>query len=67
MIGFSTQVMSLGAAIALFCVMACTLMIVMLFTLPETLGRDISSLEAGAAGTVGSGLVAPRNSPHRPF
>jgi MFS family permease len=54
MIGFSTQIMSLGAAIALFCVMACVLMIVMLFTLPETLGREISSLEAGAAGTEGS-------------
>jgi MFS family permease len=47
MVGFATQITSLGTAIAVFCVLACGLMIVMLFTLPETRGRSIASLEAG--------------------
>jgi MFS family permease len=45
-IGYATNIMSLGAAIAIFCVLACVLMIVMLLLLPETHGRGIASLEA---------------------
>ena len=48
MVGFAAQIMPLGTAIALFCVLACCLMIAMLFTLPETRGREIASLEPGA-------------------
>jgi MFS family permease len=44
-IGYATNIMSLGAAIAIFCVLACVLMIVMLLLLPETHGRGIASLE----------------------
>jgi MFS family permease len=46
MIGFATQVMALGTAIAIFCTAASALMIVMLLLLPETRGRSIASLEA---------------------
>jgi hypothetical protein len=55
MVGFATQVMPLGPAIALFCGFACVLMIVMLLMLPETRGRDIASLEAGAVGAGAAG------------
>lgn len=47
MVGYATSVMSLGASIALFCVLACILMMVMLLTLPETHGRVIANLDAG--------------------
>jgi MFS family permease len=50
MVGFATSVMSLGAAIAVFCVLSCILMMVMLLTLPETRGRAIASLEPGEIG-----------------
>jgi MFS family permease len=50
MVGFATQVMPLGPAIAVFCGFSCILMIVMLLMLPETRGRDIANLEAGAIG-----------------
>jgi MFS family permease len=46
MIGYATQTMSLGAAIALFCTLATSVMILMLLTLPETQGRAIASLES---------------------
>jgi MFS family permease len=45
-IGYATNVMSLGTAIALFCTLACLLMIAMLLVLPETRGRDLGSLDA---------------------
>jgi sugar phosphate permease len=50
-IGYASQVMPLGAAIALFCSLASGLMIVMLLLLPETRGREIASLPSalGAA------------------
>jgi MFS family permease len=44
-IGFATVVMPLGAAIALFSILAHVLMIVMLLALPETRGRAIANLE----------------------
>jgi MFS family permease len=48
MIGFSTQLMPLGTAIAVFCTAASLLMIVMLLLLPETRGRSIARLEEAA-------------------
>jgi MFS family permease len=51
MVGYASQVMPLGAAIALFCALACGLMIVMLAVLPETRGREIASLESGATAS----------------
>jgi len=48
MIGYSVPGISLGAAIAIFCVAASALMAVMLLTLPETHGRAIASLEPDA-------------------
>jgi hypothetical protein len=50
MVGFATQIMPLGPAIALFCGFACILMIVMLLMLPETRGSDIANLEARTIG-----------------
>jgi MFS family permease len=50
MVGFAAPTLSLGPSIALFCVLACCLMIVMLLTLPETHGRAIAGLEAGTSG-----------------
>jgi MFS family permease len=44
-IGFSTAIMPLGTAIALFSTLAHALMLVMLLVLPETRGRAIASLE----------------------
>ena len=52
-IGYATQVMPLGTAIALFCTLASGLMIVMLLLLPETRGREIASLQS-AMGTANS-------------
>jgi len=46
MIGFATQIMALGTAIAIFSTAASLLMIVMLLLLPETRGRSIASLES---------------------
>jgi MFS family permease len=51
MVGFAAPALSLGPAIAVFCVASCILMMVMLLTLPETRGRAIADLEAGAGGT----------------
>ena len=48
MVGFAAPALSLGPAIAVFCVASCVLMMVMLLTLPETQGRAIADLEAGA-------------------
>jgi MFS family permease len=45
MVGYLSQVMSLGTAIAVFSAIAFGLMIVMLLTLPETRGRSLASLE----------------------
>jgi MFS family permease len=50
MVGFLSQVMSLGTTIAVFSAIASGIMIVMLFLLPETRGRSLESLEAGAFG-----------------
>ena len=50
MVGFAAPTLMLGPAIALFCVLACALMIVMLLTLPETHGRAIADLEPGVTG-----------------
>jgi predicted MFS family arabinose efflux permease len=47
-IGFATQIMPLGTAIALFSTLAHGLMIVMLLLLPETRGRSIADLEPAA-------------------
>jgi hypothetical protein len=49
MVGYLSQVMSLGTAIAVFSAIAFGLMIVMLLTLPETRGRSLASLEAEPA------------------
>ncbi len=46
MIGFATQALPLGTAIAIFSTAASLLMIVMLLLLPETRGRSIASLES---------------------
>ena len=52
-IGYATQVMPLGTAIALFCTLASGLMIVMLLLLPETRGREIADLQS-AVGVANS-------------
>ena len=49
MVGFLSDTMSLGTAIAVFSAIAFGVMIVMLFTLPETRGRSLASLEAASA------------------
>jgi MFS family permease len=53
MVGFAAPSLSLGPAIALFCVLSCGLMVVMLLTLPETRGRAIADLEPGVTGASG--------------
>ena len=50
MVGFVSQVLPLGATIAVFSAIASGIMIVMLFLLPETRGRSLESLEAGVLG-----------------
>jgi sugar phosphate permease len=45
MVGYVSQVLPLGATIAVFSALASGLMIVMLLMLPETRGRSIASLE----------------------
>jgi MFS family permease len=50
MVGYMAPSLSLGTSIAVFCVLACILMMVMLLTLPETHGRVISELETPATG-----------------
>ncbi len=50
MVGFAAPTLSLGPAIAVFCVLSCCLMIGMLLTLPETHGRAIADLEPGTSG-----------------
>ena len=47
MVGFVSQVLPLGATIAVFSAVASGIMIVMLMLLPETRGRSLESLEAG--------------------
>jgi MFS family permease len=49
LVGFLSDTMSLGTAIAVFSAIAFGVMIVMLFTLPETRGRSLASLEAASA------------------
>ena len=56
MVGFATPFLSLGTSIAVFCVLSCVLMMVMLLTLPETRGREIAGLETGG---IGAGVVPP--------
>jgi MFS family permease len=53
MVGFLSQVLPLGATIAVFSAVASGIMIVMLFLLPETRGRSLKSLEVGALGATG--------------
>jgi hypothetical protein len=50
-VGFTTQILPLGATIAIFCTLASGLMILMLLMLPETPGRSRASLETGLAST----------------
>jgi MFS family permease len=50
MVGYAAPALSLGTSIAVFCVLACILMMVMLLTLPETYGRMIADLEPRATG-----------------
>jgi sugar phosphate permease len=50
MVGFAAPTLSLGTSMAVFCVLACILMMVMLLTLPETHGRVIAELETPATG-----------------
>ena len=50
MVGFVSQVLPLGATIAVFSAVASGVMIVMLLLLPETRGRSLESLEAGRLG-----------------
>ena len=54
MVGYLSQVMSLGTAIAVFSAIAFGLMIVMLLTLPETRGRSLASLESEPARLLGA-------------
>jgi MFS family permease len=49
MVGFVSQVLPLGATIAVFSALASGIMIVMLMLLPETQGRTLASLEQGAS------------------
>jgi Sugar (and other) transporter len=57
MVGFLSQVMSLGAAIAVFSALAFGLMIVALLLLPETRGRSLASLEPGAASSPSAAMA----------
>jgi MFS family permease len=57
MVGFLSQVMSLGAAIAVFSGLAFGLMILMLLLLPETRGRSLASLEPGAASSPSAAMA----------
>ncbi len=59
MVGFAAPALTLGPSIALFCVLSCALMIVMLLTLPETRGRSIASLEPGARDADNPSAIAP--------
>lgn len=63
MVGFAAPALGLGPAIAVFCVLSCILMIVMLLTLPETRGRAIADLEAGASGVSLEDSAPKRHSP----
>ena len=54
MVGYLSQAMSLGVAIAVFSAVAFGLMIVMLLTLPETRGRSLASLETEPARVPGA-------------
>ena len=49
MVGFVSQVLPLGATIAVFSAVASGIMILMLMILPETRGRTLASLEAATA------------------
>ena len=44
-VGYGVAYMPLGVSIALFCSIACLLMLTMLLLLPETRGREIANLE----------------------
>ena len=54
-IGYAAASMALGTAVAIFCVLACILMSVMLLFLPETHGRAIAALEPGGLREQNSG------------
>jgi sugar phosphate permease len=49
MVGYVSQVLPLGATIAVFSAAASGIMILMLMLLPETRGRSLASLEAAPA------------------
>jgi sugar phosphate permease len=53
MVGFLSQILSLGAAIAVFSGVAFGIMILMLLILPETRGRSLASLETEPADSDG--------------
>jgi len=53
-----SQVLPLGATIAVFSAIASGIMILMLFLLPETRGRSLESLEAGALGATDAPRMA---------
>ncbi len=55
MIGFIAETMGLGAAVAIFSTAASLLMIVTLMMLPETRGRSLAELDAGAGAIVTAG------------
>jgi len=54
MVGFLSQILPLGATIAVFSAIASGIMMLMLFLLPETRGRSLESLEAGTLGVTGA-------------
>src|SRR5208282_1828652 len=63
MVGFVSQVLPLGATIAVFSAVASGIMILMLLVLPETRGRSLESLEVGTAGAAGAPRMALGPSP----
>lgn len=50
MVGYAAPSLTLGTSIAVFCVLSCILMMVMLLVLPETHGRVIADMETRATG-----------------
>jgi len=58
MVGFLSQILPLGATIAVFSAIASGIMMLMLFILPETRGRSLESLEAGTLGVTGAPQLA---------
>ena len=55
-----SQILPLGVSIAIFSAIASGIMIVMLMLLPETRGRSLAALEAGATGAAAPGTGLER-------